>query len=224
MHFSPNRTGGEPARLGVEHAVAQHLFGAILDQPGRAPFAAGLLVRHHGERDPARQLARAGGTGRRRRTSSAVVPHFMSTVPRPCTRPSAISPDQGSRAQAARSPTGKTSRWPFSTRWRPLPAPPSKVAIRLGWAACGASVRCAMPSRSRKARNKSAARRVSPGGLAVSMRAKRCRKSSWLVAFRVEPVQQLVRSGHRRANAGAGASWTTTPFLTTARHGAPPMA
>ena len=44
------------------------------------------------------------------------------------------------------------------------------------------------------------------------------------VALRVEPVQQLVRSGHGRANAGAGASWTTTPFLTTARHGAPPIA
>ena len=54
--------------------------------------------------------------GHTKANKSAVVPHFMSTVPRPCTLPSAISPDHGSRAQAARSPTGNTSRWPFSTR------------------------------------------------------------------------------------------------------------
>ena len=40
----------------------------------------------------------------------------MSTVPRPCRRPSTTSPECGSRVHCARSPTGNTSMWPFNTR------------------------------------------------------------------------------------------------------------
>ena len=44
------------------------------------------------------------------------------------------------------------------------------------------------------------------------------------VALVVEPAQQLLARAHARSNCGTGASCTTTPFLTTPRHGAPPIA
>ena len=90
-----------------------------VDQPFRAPGAAGLLVRHAGERQAAGELARAGGAGRCR---SRPRPRCRISCRRrraraPCRPRSRRSRDRATRPRLA--PTGKTSIWPFRTRCRP---------------------------------------------------------------------------------------------------------
>ncbi len=135
--FLAEAHGGKAARLAVEHAVARYLPRAVLEQPGGAPLAAGLLVRHHGEGDAAGKLlaqAMEIGEGEQQRRGAAF--HVDGAAAMQAAVCDVARP--GSRCQAARSPTGKTSRWPFSTRWRPGPLPPSKPAMMLGLSALGA--------------------------------------------------------------------------------------
>ena len=52
----PEADRPEAARLGVEHAVPEHLVAAALGQPAGPPPPPGLLVRDHGQGDPAGKL------------------------------------------------------------------------------------------------------------------------------------------------------------------------
>ena len=101
--------GVRAARLAVQHAVAEHLVLVVLDQVSAAPSAAGLLVRDERQREPTCSTPAASWLRYAYVKIDAVVPHFMSTVPRPCNRPSTTSPDSGSRVHSARSPIGNTS-------------------------------------------------------------------------------------------------------------------
>ena len=64
--------------------------------------------------------------------TSDAVPDFMSMTPLPWMRPSAISPDHGSRVQPAELLTGKTSMWPFRTTRGPGPFAPWNSLTMLG--------------------------------------------------------------------------------------------
>ena len=75
----------------------------------------------------------------------AAVPAFMSTVPRPWSRPWEISPDQGERGQSEPSPTGKTSMCPFMISRGPLGVPHVKSLTMFGMDGWGAMISGVMP-------------------------------------------------------------------------------
>ena len=216
------------ARLAVQHAVAHDFLRAVLDQPGGTPFAAGLFVRHHGERDPARQRGaqpvQVGEDEQQRRGAALHVDGAaaMQTAVGDVARPGIARP------AAARSPTGRDVEMAVQHQM----AAGSRAASRSwrsGWGCRPAAPRCdgRCPRRSRKARNE-------VGGAAA------CRPADWQVSMRAEALQEvelacrapsssqcsssLADAVMGALNCGAGASCTTTPSLITARHGAPPIA
>src|SRR5919201_3533767 len=138
--------------------------------PSPPPVSSSTVTTTSSSPRAGRQPSRASETAA---TTSAAVWDFMSTAPRPQTKPSTTSPDHGSRRQ---SPGSASTVSMCDARQSVGPsARPRSRATRLGRASVRPRSSTSKPApESRLARYSCAARSL-PGGLTVLQRISRCR-------------------------------------------------